>query len=990
MFKVRTEGRGRALLAAASCLVVLACGVIGGCSRTTSDVSTVTAEYDAAAAEDPSLTEFRSAALTTEEGERLDALGSALEMLRGNLRIAGMTAAVVKDQELVWAKGFGHADIEHGVPAAPSTPYCLASLTKPFGSTLILQLVERGKLDLDDPIADHGVEIASPGTIRVRHLLSHTSAYWPGAVYHYSGDRYSELDHVLESMTGQSFRALATERIIEPLGFTDTTFGPFEGAMLEEFLDFRESRGEPRAVLAPDGTEYEFGEFRDDDPHVVTTVGALETLVASVADTALYNFRRVPPLPVDEGSLESFAAFWASQARFGDAQSRIARPYALDDSLDLTSGRYSPNNSAAAGILSSAVDLARFDAALDWNLLVRRSTQDLAFEPTISADGDTLLYGFGWFVHRFAGKKLLWHYGYWDCASSLIVKVPEDGITFVLLANTNALSRAAPGIGMTGDPLSSPAAVLFLRHLVFAPPGDPIVLDWNAPLDSMAETLSAATDSIERELLSRELGTAAFVAAIGALPGRTPEELCGVADEAWTEPFVPTVDLPLVALVEKVGNDELASEVFVLGAPRRMRVYAVGEAITGTMYDYAWIEDTATGGRVWFMNEPETEHAGGSEKNRKIDVSLVLPAGRYALRFRADDSHAFGSWNGIPPNDGFWGAAVWDDGPGELVDATTWERATDPGALGWSAAGLDTVTAMLKRAGSAAFLVATDGKLVYEYGTTSYPFRCHSARKSILSGLYGVYIHEGVMARDATLGDLGIVDSPPLTETEESAKLVHLLMARSGVYIPALGETPGMAERRPERGSHEPGTFWYYNNWDFNVLGTIFVRETGEEIGDAFDRRIAQPIGMEHFEPDDVTYTYGRGSTVHPRYAFRMSARDFARYGQLFLQEGEWGGREVIPAKWVRESTRTYSELEEQPGLGYGYMWWTLAQDALGKQWPAGMYHAAGFGSQYLHVIPELNTVVVHFSNTYAGTAELVDDRVAFEIVAELIEARLE
>jgi len=236
----------------------------------------------------------------------------------------------------------------------------------------------------------------------------------------------------------------------------------------------------------------------------------------------------------------------------------------------------------------------------------------------------------------------------------------------------------------------------------------------------------------------------------------------------------------------------------------------------------------------------------------------------------------------------------------------------------------------------------------------------------------------------------GIVDSPPLTETEESAKLVHLLMARSGVYIPALGETPGMAERRPERGSHEPGTFWYYNNWDFNVLGTIFVRETGEEIGDAFDRRIAQPIGMEHFEPDDVTYTYGRGSTVHPRYAFRMSARDFARYGQLFLQEGEWGGREVIPAKWVRESTRTYSELEEQPGLGYGYMWWTLAQDALGKQWPAGMYHAAGFGSQYLHVIPELNTVVVHFSNTYAGTAELVDDRVAFEIVAELIEARLE
>jgi len=54
-----------------------------------------------------------------------------------------------------------------------------------------------------------------------------------------------------------------------------------------------------------------------------------------------------------------------------------------------------------------------------------------------------------------------------------------------------------------------------------------------------------------------------------------------------------------------------------------------------------------------------------------------------------------------------------------------------------------------------------------------------------------------------------------------------LLEARSGVYHAALYETPAMAKQRPARGSHEPGTFWYYNNWDFNALGTIYEHATG-------------------------------------------------------------------------------------------------------------------------------------------------------------------
>src|SRR5207247_606298 len=75
--------------------------------------------------------------------------------------------------------------------------------------------------------------------------------------------------------------------------------------------------------------------------------------------------------------------------------------------------------------------------------------------------------------------------------------------------------------------------------------------------------------------------------------------------------------------------------------------------------------------------------------------------------------------------------------------------------------------------------------------------------------------------------ELGIDDSEPsLTPEEKKATLGDLLKARSGVYHPALYETPGMKAARPRRSSHAHGTFWYYNNWDFNVLGTVFERQT--------------------------------------------------------------------------------------------------------------------------------------------------------------------
>jgi CubicO group peptidase (beta-lactamase class C family) len=155
-----------------------------------------------------------------DETEVLAAFRHFLEELRQDLKIPGLSAAIVKDENVLWAEGFGYADMENQVKATPDTTYYLASLTKTFASTVILQLVEQGKLDLDTPVSTFGIRINSPGVITVRHLLSHTSEDFPGTVYRYNGDRYALLDRVIERASGKSFRVLLIENILKPLHLT--------------------------------------------------------------------------------------------------------------------------------------------------------------------------------------------------------------------------------------------------------------------------------------------------------------------------------------------------------------------------------------------------------------------------------------------------------------------------------------------------------------------------------------------------------------------------------------------------------------------------------------------------------------------------------------------------------------------------------------------------------------------------------------------------
>ena len=137
---------------------------------------------------------------------RIARLETLLESLRQELKIPAYSAAIVKDQKVIWAKGFGYADVENKIPATEHTPYHLASLTKTFASTILMQLVQDGKIKLDDPVSKYGITLESDGVITVRHLFSHTSEGNPGEQYRYNGNRFAELDKVVQRATRQVIR----------------------------------------------------------------------------------------------------------------------------------------------------------------------------------------------------------------------------------------------------------------------------------------------------------------------------------------------------------------------------------------------------------------------------------------------------------------------------------------------------------------------------------------------------------------------------------------------------------------------------------------------------------------------------------------------------------------------------------------------------------------------------------------------------------------
>jgi len=269
-------------------------------------------------------------------------------------------------------------------------------------------------------------------------------------------------------------------------------------------------------------------------------------------------------------------------------------------------------------------------------------------------------------------------------------------------------------------------------------------------------------------------------------------------------------------------------------------------------------------------------------------------------------------------------------------------------------------------------MVIRHGKAIAAYGDIEELSYLASCRKSILAILYGKYVKDGTIDLSLTLEDLGIDDVGGLLPIEKKATIQNLITARSGVYHPASNGGDNLADA-PERGSQEPGTYFLYNNWDFNAAGAIFEKLTGKNIYDEIEAQLAIPMGFEDWDRSAQHKSGDTTQSVNKAYHIWLSTRDMAKIGQLMLQHGEWNGQQIIDREWAERIVSLVTPLEEMNPLpyrdgyfGYGYMWWLYQGDKLPDGFK-GAYSARGAYGQYITVFPELDMVVSHKTKAEYG-----------------------
>lgn len=307
-------------------------------------------------------------------------------------------------------------------------------------------------------------------------------------------------------------------------------------------------------------------------------------------------------------------------------------------------------------------------------------------------------------------------------------------------------------------------------------------------------------------------------------------------------------------------------------------------------------------------------------------------------------------------------AALLSLATGCALDTRPHGLADFPKSPHWNAPAITQLASDAPQHRSDALIIAKDGELVLRQGQAVEKINTHSVRKSILAVLYGMAIEKGLVELDDSLEELGFDDrEAPLTTAEKKATIRDLMMSRSGIYIDASGQN----WERPDRHAAKPGEEFFYNNWGFNALGEILERETGMELGEVIATWLAEPLGMQHFEPADVDWDSIDGSSVR-QYVIYMSADDLMRLAVLVADEGSYRGKRLVSAEWIRDMTAMHSSTATDPEKafgggffeGYGYMWWTRQQN--GRR----LLCADGWGGQFVIIDPENRLIMVNRRNT--------------------------
>jgi CubicO group peptidase (beta-lactamase class C family) len=276
----------------------------------------------------------------------------------------------------------------------------------------------------------------------------------------------------------------------------------------------------------------------------------------------------------------------------------------------------------------------------------------------------------------------------------------------------------------------------------------------------------------------------------------------------------------------------------------------------------------------------------------------------------------------------------------------------------------------LQKTNTTAFLIIKDDVLLYEGYFNGYnhdsTVTSFSTAKSFVSALVGIAISEGHIE---SLEDPITRYAPELLEKDpryQNITLRHLVSMSSGInyeefHLPwsddaATYYSPDLravAVSSPIDG--DPGQEFHYNNFHPLLMGLVLERATGMPVAKYLEEKIWKPLGME--APGSWSLDSEKNGFEKMESGINGRAIDFAKFGRLFLNRGNWDGAQIVPADWVDASTRL--DVETDPAPNYQYFWWVNAE--VGDR---HHFYAAGKHGQYIYIVPEQNLLLVRFGKT--------------------------
>ncbi len=322
----------------------------------------------------------QNALISQNQTEKVDAF--VREKMTAN-HIPGLSLAVVRDGKIIYAKGYGMANLELSAPATEKTAFAIYSITKTFTAVATMMLVEDGKISLEDPISKHLAGLpADWNKITIRHLLTHTSGI-------------------------SDFCESPANPCQQSRDFTQAEIVKFSGDLPVKFQP---------------GERWEYGNIG------YFLLGMLIEKVSGKTYEQFLRERVFAPLEMRDTRLENYAELIPNRAD----------GYTWQNNKFRNALRVSPTLSfSLAGLVSTVLDLAKYDAALYTEKLLKKQTLDAMWTKAKLNNGQTVDHGLGFGMTPFRNRRRVGHSGGHTGFSTTITRLIDDKMTVIILSNAD-------------------------------------------------------------------------------------------------------------------------------------------------------------------------------------------------------------------------------------------------------------------------------------------------------------------------------------------------------------------------------------------------------------------------------------------------------------------------------------------------------------------------------------------------------------------------